>query len=73
MDENHLSILELADYAKSFGINKLGKTYAVPSLGADLVELKNDIDICSIALFMHDGDTIDIYALWWHYFGGCGS
>ncbi|KAH0658512.1 hypothetical protein KY289_027260 [Solanum tuberosum] len=27
----------------------------------DLVELKNDMDICNIALFMHDGDTIDIY------------
>jgi len=25
------------------------------------VELKNDMDICNIALFMHDGDTIDIY------------
>ena len=63
VDEDHLSIPELADYAKSFGISMLGKTYAAPSLGGDLVELKNDMDICSIALFMHDGDTIDIYAL----------
>ena len=61
MDEDHLSIPELADYAKSFGISKLGKTYAAPSLGGDLVELKNDMDICSMTLFMHDGDTIDIY------------
>ena len=60
-DEDHLSIPELADYAKSFGISKLGKTYAAPSLGGDLVELKNDMGICSMALFMHDGDTIDIY------------
>ncbi|KAH0773922.1 hypothetical protein KY290_011059 [Solanum tuberosum] len=60
VDEDHLSIPELADYAKSFGISKLGKTYA-KSLGDDLVELKNDMDICNIALFMHDGDTIDIY------------
>ncbi|KAH0688490.1 hypothetical protein KY290_016654 [Solanum tuberosum] len=60
VDEDHLSIPELADYAKSFGISKLGKTYA-KSLGGDLVELKNDMDICNIALFMHDGDTIDIY------------
>ena len=61
VDEDHLSIPELADYAKSFGISKLGKTYATPSLGGDLVELKNDMDICSMTLFMHDGDTIDIY------------
>ncbi|KAH0642863.1 hypothetical protein KY289_033837 [Solanum tuberosum] len=60
MDEDHSSIPELADYAKSFGISKLGKTYA-KSLGGDLVKLKNDMDICNIALFMHDGDTIDIY------------
>ena len=33
VDEDHLSILELADYAKSFGISKFGKTYADPSLG----------------------------------------
>ncbi|KAH0632826.1 hypothetical protein KY284_035612 [Solanum tuberosum] len=46
---------------KSFEISKLGKTYAVPSLGNDLVELKNDMDICNISLLMHDGDTIDIY------------
>ncbi|KAH0670204.1 hypothetical protein KY289_024697 [Solanum tuberosum] len=45
VDEDHLSISELAGYAKSFGISKLGKTYAVPSLGVDLVELKNDMDI----------------------------
>ena len=25
------------------------------------MELKNDMDICSMALFMPDGDTIDIY------------
>ncbi|KAH0641893.1 hypothetical protein KY290_033511 [Solanum tuberosum] len=61
VDEDHLSIPELADYAKSFGISKLGKTYAVPSLGSDLVELKNGMDICNIALFMHDEDTIDMY------------
>ncbi|KAG5615987.1 hypothetical protein H5410_015811 [Solanum commersonii] len=61
LDEDHLSIPELADYAKSFGISKLGKTYAIPSLGGDLVELKNDMNICNIALYMHDGDTIDIY------------
>ncbi|KAH0682747.1 hypothetical protein KY290_021342 [Solanum tuberosum] len=60
VDEDHLSIPELADYAKPFGISKLGKTYA-KTLGGDLVELKNDMDICNIALFMHDGDTIDIY------------
>ncbi|KAH0704363.1 hypothetical protein KY285_018641 [Solanum tuberosum] len=60
VDEDHMSILELADYVTSFGISKLGKTYA-KSLGGDLVELKNDMDICNIALFMHDGDTIDIY------------
>ena len=60
VDEDHLSIPELADYAKSFGISKLGKTYA-KSLGGDLVELKIDMEICNIALFMHDGDTIDIY------------
>ncbi|KAH0761500.1 hypothetical protein KY290_017573 [Solanum tuberosum] len=60
VDEDHLSIPELADYTKSFGINKLGKTYA-KSLRGDLVKLKNDMDICNIALFMHDGDTIDIY------------
>lgn len=52
VDEDHLSIPELADYAMSFGIRSY---YAVPSLGGDLVELKNDIDICNIALFMHDG------------------
>ncbi|KAH0673347.1 hypothetical protein KY284_024434 [Solanum tuberosum] len=46
VDEDHLSIPELADYAKSFGISKLGKTYVVPSLGGDLVEFKNDMDIC---------------------------
>ncbi|KAH0642343.1 hypothetical protein KY290_033934 [Solanum tuberosum] len=61
VDEDHLSIHEVADYAKSFEISKLGKTYVVPYLGGDLVELKNDMDICNIALFMHDGDTIDIY------------
>ena len=44
-----------------FWISKLEKTYATPSLGGDLVELKNDMDICSMTLFMHDGDTIDIY------------
>ncbi|KAH0679203.1 hypothetical protein KY284_020288 [Solanum tuberosum] len=60
VDEDHLSIPELAHYAKPFGISKLGKTYA-KSLGGDLVELKNDMDICNIALLMHDGDTIDIY------------
>ncbi|TMX03426.1 hypothetical protein EJD97_016403, partial [Solanum chilense] len=27
----------------------------------NLVELKNDIDICSMTLFMHDGDIIYIY------------
>ena len=52
MDEDHLSIPELVDYAMSFGISNLGKTYAAPSLGGDLVELKNDMDICSITLFM---------------------
>ncbi|KAG5591546.1 hypothetical protein H5410_042060 [Solanum commersonii] len=56
-----LTDLPIRDYAKSFGISKLGKTYAVPSLRGDLVELKNDMDICNVALFMHDGDTIDIY------------
>ncbi|KAG5591290.1 hypothetical protein H5410_041804 [Solanum commersonii] len=61
VDEDHLSIPEVADYAKSFEISKLGKTYVVPYLGGDLVELKNDMDICNIALFIHDGDTIDIY------------
>ncbi|KAH0758484.1 hypothetical protein KY290_021977 [Solanum tuberosum] len=61
VDEDYLSIPELANYAKSFGISKLEKGYAVPSLGGDLVELKNDMNICNIALFMHDGDTIDIY------------
>ena len=45
VDEDHLSILELADYSKSFGISKLGKTYAAQSLGGDLVELKNDMDL----------------------------
>ncbi|KAH0693636.1 hypothetical protein KY285_020733 [Solanum tuberosum] len=60
VDEDHLSIPELTNYAKSFGISKLEKTYAVPSLGGDLAELKNDMDICNIALFMHDGDTIYI-------------
>ena len=25
------------------------------------MELKNDMDICSMTLFMHDGDIIDIY------------
>ncbi|KAH0638922.1 hypothetical protein KY285_035508 [Solanum tuberosum] len=45
VNEDHLSIPELADYAKSFEISKLGKTYAVPSLENDLVELKNDMDI----------------------------
>ena len=44
-----------------FWISKLEKTYATPSLGGDLVELKNDMDICSMTLFMHDGDTVDIY------------
>ena len=33
VDEDHLSIPELADYAKSFGISKLRKTYTVPFLG----------------------------------------
>ena len=61
VEEDHLSIPKFADYAKSFGISKLGKTYATPSLGGDLVELKNDMDICSMTLFMHDGDTTDIY------------
>ena len=61
VDEDHLSIPELVDYAMSFGISNLGKTYAAPSLGGDLVELKNDMDICSMALFMHEGYTIDIY------------
>ena len=55
VDEDHLSIPELVDYAMSFGISNLGKTYAAPSLGGDLVELKNDMDICSMTLFMHDG------------------
>ncbi|KAG5600825.1 hypothetical protein H5410_032195 [Solanum commersonii] len=50
----------MSDYAKFFGISKLGKTYA-KSLGGDLVELKNDMDICNIALFMHDGEIIHIY------------
>ncbi|KAH0679770.1 hypothetical protein KY284_020855 [Solanum tuberosum] len=61
VDEDYLSIPELTDYAKSFGISKLEKTYAVPSLGGDLAELRNDMDICNKVLFMHDGDTIDIY------------
>ncbi|KAG5580569.1 hypothetical protein H5410_051196 [Solanum commersonii] len=61
VDENHFSIPEHIDYAKSFGISNLGKTYTVLSLGGDLVKLKNDMDICNIALFMHDGDTIGIY------------
>ena len=33
VDEDHISIPELAYYAKSFGINKLGKTYGAPALG----------------------------------------
>ena len=33
VDEDHLSIPELADYAKSFGISKLRNTYAAPALG----------------------------------------
>ena len=61
MDEDNLSIPKLVDYSTSFGISKLGKTYVAPSLGEHLVELKNDMDICSMALFMHEGDTIDIY------------
>ncbi|KAJ8550217.1 hypothetical protein K7X08_034143 [Anisodus acutangulus] len=61
VDEYHISLPELADYCKSFGVVKLGKTYAVPSQGGDLVELKKDRDIYDIALFLHDGDTIDIY------------
>ena len=52
VDEDHLSIPEFADYDKCFGISKLGKAYAAPSLGGDLVELKNDMDISSITLFM---------------------
>ena len=61
VNEDNLSIPKLVDYSKSFGISKLGKTYVAPSLGEHLVELKNDMDICGMTLFMHDGDTIDIY------------
>ncbi|KAM3375756.1 hypothetical protein P3S68_014470 [Capsicum galapagoense] len=40
MDEDHLSIPDIADYAKSFGVTKLGRTYVGSSLGVDLVEMK---------------------------------
>ena len=33
VNEDHLSTPELADYATSFGISNLAKTYAAPSLG----------------------------------------
>ncbi|KAG5584827.1 hypothetical protein H5410_045261 [Solanum commersonii] len=58
---SEVGLVYVGDYAKSFRIGKLGKTYAAPSLGGDMMELKNDMDICDISLFMHDGDTIDIY------------
>ncbi|KAG5600833.1 hypothetical protein H5410_032203 [Solanum commersonii] len=39
-------------------VSEVGPVYVG---GGDMVELKNDMNICNIALFMHDGDTIDIY------------
>lgn len=61
VNEDHLSTPELADYATSFGISNLAKTYAAPSLGDDLVISKNYMDICRMELFMHDWYIIDIY------------
>ncbi|TMW98011.1 hypothetical protein EJD97_004638 [Solanum chilense] len=61
VNEDHLSTPELADYAKSFAISNLAKTYAAPFLGDDLVISKIYMDICSMELFMHDWYLKDIY------------
>ncbi|OIT35334.1 hypothetical protein A4A49_02734 [Nicotiana attenuata] len=58
VNEDHLSIPELADYARSFGITKLEKTFVVPYKGDNLVELKNDMDIYGLSQLLSDGDTI---------------
>ncbi|OIT19942.1 hypothetical protein A4A49_39570 [Nicotiana attenuata] len=60
VDCDHLSIPELVDYAKGFGITKLGKTYIMSAKGGSLVELTNDKDLMDLAMLLNNGDTIEI-------------
>ncbi|OIT33332.1 hypothetical protein A4A49_40678 [Nicotiana attenuata] len=61
VDCDHLSIPALSDYAKDFGIRKLGKTYIMSAKGGSLVELTKDRDLMDLAMLLNNGDTIDIF------------
>ncbi|OIT26220.1 hypothetical protein A4A49_40901 [Nicotiana attenuata] len=61
VDCDHLSIPELVDYAKNFGIKKLGKTYIMSAKGGSLVELTKERDLMDLAMLLNNGDTIDIF------------
>ncbi|OIT22961.1 hypothetical protein A4A49_53354 [Nicotiana attenuata] len=61
IDFDHLSIPELVDIAKDFGVTKLGTTYIAPSKGGKLVKLEKDKDLLDLEVLLNDGDTIDIF------------
>nr|XP_016438220.1 PREDICTED: uncharacterized protein LOC107764190 [Nicotiana tabacum]XP_016438225.1 PREDICTED: uncharacterized protein LOC107764190 [Nicotiana tabacum]XP_016438233.1 PREDICTED: uncharacterized protein LOC107764190 [Nicotiana tabacum]XP_016438243.1 PREDICTED: uncharacterized protein LOC107764190 [Nicotiana tabacum]XP_016438250.1 PREDICTED: uncharacterized protein LOC107764190 [Nicotiana tabacum]XP_016438257.1 PREDICTED: uncharacterized protein LOC107764190 [Nicotiana tabacum]XP_016438265.1 PR len=61
VDCDHLSIPELVDYAKEFGITKLGKTFIMSAKCGNLVELTKDRDLMDLAMLLNNGDTIDIF------------
>ncbi|OIT35697.1 hypothetical protein A4A49_02268 [Nicotiana attenuata] len=61
VDCDHLSIPGLVDYAKGFGITKLGKTYIISAKGGSLVELTKDKDLMDLAMLLNNGDTIEIF------------
>ncbi|XP_060212303.1 uncharacterized protein LOC132639941 [Lycium barbarum] len=60
IDFDHLSIPELVDLAKEFGVINLGTAYIAPKGGA-LVELTSDRDLLDLGVLLNDGDTIEIY------------
>ncbi|OIT19795.1 hypothetical protein A4A49_55557, partial [Nicotiana attenuata] len=61
IDSDHLSIPELVDIAKDFGVTKLGTTYIAPSKGGKLVKLEKDKNLLDLGVLLNDGDTIDIF------------
>ncbi|XP_059294789.1 uncharacterized protein LOC132047824 [Lycium ferocissimum] len=60
VDFDHLSIPELKDLAKEFGVNKLGTTYIAPK-GGNLIKLTTDRDLLDLGVLLNDGETIEIY------------
>lgn len=72
VDFDHLSIPELVDIAKEFGVIKLGTTY-IASKDGPLKNLTKDGYLLDLGLLLKNGDTIDIYVRSGSVFDKCGQ